>query len=60
VAQKESQMDSLKILKQLQNKMEPNYWLAALWHVYRKLAAPLNLDVVVVVSNNYILHCVTK
>jgi len=54
-------MDSLKILKQLRNKMQPNYWLAALWHVYRKLAAPLNLDaVVVVISNNYVFHCVTK
>jgi len=34
VAQKERQMDSLKILKQLQNKMEPNYWLAG-WLVAR-------------------------
>lgn len=54
-------MDSLKILKQLQNKMEPNYWLAALWHVYRKLATSLNLVVVVVViSNKYVFYCVTK
>jgi len=59
VAQKERQMDSLKVLKQLQNKMELNYWLAGcLWHVYRKLAAPL--DVVVVIPNNYVFHCVTK
>jgi hypothetical protein len=58
VAQKDIQMDSLKILKQLQNKMEPNYWLAGLWHVYRKLAAPLNL--VVVIPNNYVFHSVTK
>ena len=51
-------MDSLKRLKQLQNKMEPNYWLAGLWHVYRKLVAPLNL--VAVISNNYVFHCVAK
>jgi hypothetical protein len=58
MAQKDRQTDSLKILKQLQNKMEPNYWLAGLWHVYRQLVAPLNL--VAVISSNYVFHCVTK